>query len=203
MIPLVIIGLVLGTGMVFTLVAIVTILFIIIVCNFYRDPDRTTPAGEGIIIAPADGKIVRIAERSEPLFVREDSVQVSIFMSPADVHVNRIPVSGTVGYFEHIPGSYKVAFDDKSSDENERTLIGIDYGTGRLLFKQISGALARRIVADVSVGKKVQIGERFGMIKLGSRVDVIMPKDWAVQVRMNDRVIAGETIIARRAPANG
>jgi phosphatidylserine decarboxylase len=120
-------------------------------------------------------------------------------MSPLNVHVNRYPISGTVGYFRYYPGEFLVAFDDKASLRNERTHIGVENGAQRVLFKQIAGFVARRIVADLKVGDRVTAGERFGMIKFGSRVDVIMPRSVTVKVGMGDRTVAGETVLAESA----
>ena len=117
-------------------------------------------------------------------------------MSPLNVHVNRYPVSGTVGFFKHYAGEYLVAFDDKSSERNERTHIGIDAGGRKILFKQIAGTIARRIIADLTVGQQAVAGDRFGMIRFGSRVDVLMPKGTAVKVSLGEHVVAGETILA-------
>ncbi|MBI1807888.1 MAG: phosphatidylserine decarboxylase family protein [Ignavibacteria bacterium] len=176
-------------------------LLTVFVLNFFRDPDRVPPHEKTIVVSPADGKVVQIKELFEGEYLKSDAVQVSIFMSPLNVHVNRLPMSGTVGYFEHIPGEYGVAFDDKSSDRNERTLIGIEREGYKILFKQVAGTIARRIVADLRIGQQATIGERFGMIKFGSRVDVIMPKLFQVAVHLNDRVVAGESILARYAVA--
>jgi phosphatidylserine decarboxylase len=176
------------------------LVFFALVLNFFRDPERVTPSGDGLVISPADGKVVVIKERFEGEFLQADAVQVSIFMSPLNVHVNRWPVSGTVGYFKHIPGEYLVAFDDKSSDRNERTHIGVDAGGMKVFFKQIAGTVARRIVADLSVGMPAVAGERFGMIRFGSRVDVLMPKGVAVKVRLGEHVSAGQTVLAEFRP---
>lgn len=178
--------------------AIVGILFVVtlLLINFFRDPKRNIPQEDNIIVSPADGKIVLVKEVFEPEYLKHDATQVSIFMSPLNVHVNRCPVSGEVGYFKHIQGEYLVAFDEKSSERNERTLIGIENKNFKILFKQIAGTVARRIVADLTLGQEVVMGERFGMIKFGSRVDVIMPKSSHIKVQVNDRVVAGETILA-------
>jgi phosphatidylserine decarboxylase len=165
--------------------------------NFFRDPNRITPNEPNIVVSPADGKVVQIKRFMENEFLHGDAVQVSIFMSPLDVHVNRFPISGTVKHFRHIPGKYLVAFEDKSSEVNERTHIGIEQKGFKVLFKQIAGTVARRIVADLTVGQSAVIGERFGMIKFGSRVDVIMPAETEVRVALNDRVHAGETILGK------
>ena len=172
-----------------------------LVLNFFRDPERTVPAGEDLVIAPADGRIISVGPVTEPVYINGAAIRVCIFMSPLDVHVNRFPVSGRIGYMEHVPGRFTAAFRDKASEDNERTLIGIERRGVKILFKQISGALARRIVADVTVGQQAVAGERFGMIKFGSRVDVLMPPSAEVAVRVNDRAVAGQTILAMLAPA--
>ena len=170
-----------------------------LVLNFFRDPDRTIPSDKYSILSPADGTVVVIKEVSEPEFIKGNALQVSIFMSPLNVHVNRFPLSGTVRYFKHVQGEYLVAFDDKSSERNERTLIGIQNGNYKVLFKQIAGTVARRIVAPVSEGQPAVAGERFGMIRFGSRVDVLMPKGTTVKVHLREKVVAGETILAEYA----
>jgi phosphatidylserine decarboxylase len=176
----------------FVLIGIVTLL----VLNFFRDPSRRTPDGERIVVSPCDGRVVLIRQVFEPEFLQRDAVQVSVFMSPLDVHVNRIPISGVVKLVRHVPGEFLAAFDDKSSERNERMHIGIENPETKILFKQIAGAVARRIVAELTPGMSVTIGERFGMIKFGSRVDILMPAGTDVRVGLNDRVIAGETILA-------
>lgn len=171
-------------------------LVLIFTLNFFRDPDRVAPEGQGLIISPADGRVVLIHEVNEDEFLKARGIQVSIFMSPFNVHVNRYPISGTVGLFKHIPGEFIVAFDDKSSTRNERTHIGIENGTLRVLFKQIAGFVARRIVAPVKVGDRAVAGERFGMIRFGSRVDVIVPQACEVKVKVGDNAVAGRTVLA-------
>ena len=172
---------------------IVVLLFTL---NFFRDPDRKPPVGEGLVLSPADGKVVLIKDIRENLYLKSDAVQVSIFMSPLNVHVNRYPINGTVGYFEHIAGEYLVALEEKSSERNERTLIGVERDGKKVLFKQIAGFVARRIVADIKVGDKAVAGERFGMIRFGSRVDVLVPKGSDVKVKLGDKTVAGETVVA-------
>lgn len=164
--------------------------------NFFRDPDRTTPDVPGGIISPADGKVVNISEVEEPEFLGGRALQVCIFMSPFNVHVNRYPVDGTVEFFRYVEGRYVMAFEDKASDLNERTLIGINTGEFKVLFKQIAGFVARRIVCPINVGDSAVAGERFGMIKFGSRVDVLMPLDAEIKVSMDQHVVAGETVLA-------
>jgi phosphatidylserine decarboxylase len=173
-----------------------------LVLNFFRDPERTAPKGDDIVIAPADGRVIAVGPVFEPAYIDGQALRICIFMSPLDVHVNRFPVSGRVGYFEHVAGKFTPAFRDKASEDNDRTLIGIERGKDRVLFKQITGAVARRIVADIEVGQAAVAGERFGMIRFGSRVDVLLPLSAAATVGLNDRTVAGETVIARM-PAKG
>lgn len=172
------------------------LLLLIFTLNFFRDPDRVTPSGNNLVVSPADGKVVIIKDVVEDEYLKGEGVQVSIFMSPLDVHVNRFPMNGTVGYYKYVPGKYLVAFDEKSSLRNERTHIGVEQGGARVLFKQIAGFVARRIVAHVAVGDTARAGERFGMIRFGSRVDVIVPKGADIKVRLGDTPVAGETVLA-------
>ncbi|MCL4511226.1 MAG: phosphatidylserine decarboxylase family protein [Bacteroidetes bacterium] len=163
---------------------------------FFRDPDRTPQmSGDDVIIAPADGKVVYVGEVEEPEFLKTRAKMVSIFMSPVNVHVNRIPWNGTVKFLKYIKGEYLVAFDEKSSDRNERMLIGIENKGQRMLFKQIAGFIARRIVCELSDGQSVKAGERFGMIKFGSRVDVLLPLNCDVKVKLDDKTIGGGTVL--------
>jgi len=170
---------------------------------FFRDPDRSPElSGDAVVISPADGKVVFSGEVDEPEFLKCRSKMVSIFMSPVNVHVNRIPVNGTIEFLKYVRGKYLVAFDEKSSERNERMLIGISQRNpsgenkgNRILFKQIAGFIARRIVCELSEGQAVAAGERFGMIKFGSRVDVHLPLNCNVKVRLNDKTIAGETVL--------
>lgn len=164
--------------------------------NFFRDPDRVTPAGDNLVIAPADGEVILIRDVEEDEYLKGAAIQVSIFMSPLNVHVNRYPITGTVGYFRHIPGEFLVAFDDKASLRNERTHIGVENGSMKVLFKQIAGFVARRIVAPVKEGDRAVAGERFGMIRFGSRVDVLMPRTVTLKIHVGDKTVAGETILA-------
>jgi phosphatidylserine decarboxylase len=178
--------------------AIITVLAVALLftVRFFRDPDRVTPSGARLVVSPADGRVVLVKNLREEEYLGGEAVQVSIFMSPLDVHVNRFPISGIVRYFRHYPGEYLVAFDEKSSLRNERTLIGIENGPTKVLFKQIAGFVARRIVARVKEGDRAVAGERFGMIKFGSRVDVIVPGGSEISVKPGDRTKAGETVLA-------
>ncbi len=164
--------------------------------NFFRDPERKTPAVEGAVVSPADGKVLSISEVDEPEYLQGRVKQVCIFMSPLNVHVNRYPISGRIDYYRYIEGKYLVAFEDKASEVNERTLIGINDGSRKILFKQIAGFIARRIVCPIKLGEAAVVGERFGMIKFGSRVDVLLPLDSEIKANEGDAVTAGETILA-------
>lgn len=177
-------------------VAILSVLLLFFTLYFFRDPERTIPAENNAILSPADGKVVLIKEVHENEYLEQRALQVSIFLSPLNVHVNRFPISGTVRHYKYIPGRYLVAFDEKSSDANERTHIGIENGRVKILFKQIAGFIARRIVADIRLDMVAVAGERFGMIKFGSRVDVLMPASCELKVKLNDTVVGGETILA-------
>lgn len=164
--------------------------------NFFRDPQRDTPEGAGYIIAPADGKVVVVKEVEEPEFLHARARQISIFMSPLNVHVNRNPISGVVRYARYVPGEYFAAFEDKASEKNEQMILGVDNSLGKVLFKQIAGFIARRIVCTLNVGDTVEAGARFGMIKFGSRVDVMLPTSATVRVKVGDQAVAGETVLA-------
>ena len=162
---------------------------------FFRDPDRIPPAKENIVVSPADGRVLFVKEVIDNKFINGKANQVSIFMSPLNVHVNRIPISGTVEYFDYIEGRYVAAFEDKASELNERTEIGITNKNGKIFFTQVAGFVARRIVNELNMGEDVKIGERFGMIKFGSRVDVVAPLNWKPNVKKDESVTAGETIL--------
>lgn len=163
--------------------------------NFFRDPERKVPANENIVVSPADGRVLFVKEVLDDKFLNSRAKMVSIFMSPLNVHVNRIPISGKVEYVKYIQGEYLAAFEDKASERNERNEIGITSSAGKILFTQIAGFVARRIVSELKVGDSVSIGNRFGMIKFGSRVDIIVPLNWQVKVKKDDNVTAGETIL--------
>lgn len=163
---------------------------------FFRDPERATPDGDGLIVSPADGTVVLITPAQDREFLMGPAVQISIFMSPLNVHVNRFPISGTVCYFRYFPGEYLVAYDEKSSLRNERTHIGIQNARMKVMFKQIAGFVARRIVAEVKEGDRAVAGERFGMIRFGSRVDVLVPAGAEVKVKVGEKTVAGETVLA-------
>lgn len=174
---------------------VIAFLLLIFTLNFFRDPERITPSKDNIVVSPADGTVLFVKEVIDEKFLNGKAKQISIFMSPLNVHVNRIPISGTVEYLKHYEGEFIAAFEDKASKRNERTEIGITSEKGKVLFTQIAGFVARRIVCDLKVGDKVKIGERFGMIKFGSRVDILVPNTWQEKVKKDDKVFAGETIL--------
>ena len=173
------------------------IVFAGLVVNFFRDPERAVPDGEHLVTAPADGKIVAITDViTEEKFLQRPCRRVSIFMSPLNVHVNRIPVDGTVLMVQHSAGKFHAAFLDKASEFNEQNAVVVEDRRGeRFLFVQIAGQLARRIICKVDVGAKVVRGDRYGMIMFGSRLDLYVPEVVKLHVAIGDRTAAGETII--------
>lgn len=178
-----------------TVLAVVCILLTAIVVYFFRDPERTVPQDANLILSPADGKVVEIKDEFEKDFIKSTCTRVSIFLSVFDVHVNRIPVSGKVGYLRYQKGSFVQAYKSRASHVNEQTIIGIEYQKSKIVFKQIAGLLARRIVCDIRDGDNVTAGERFGIIKFGSRVDIFLTDDVELKVSMNQKVKGGESII--------
>ncbi len=174
---------------------ILSIAFFVFCLNFFRDPDRNTPDRDDIIVSPADGEIVIAKEVFDNDFIKDTVTQVSIFMSPLNVHVNRIPISGKIEMNKYIKGEYLVAFYEKADKRNERTEIGINSKHGKIMFTQVAGFVARRIVNTLKQNEEVKMGERFGMIKFGSRSDVYAPKNWKLKVKIGDKVTAGETIL--------
>lgn len=199
-------GLVFG-GIVGWILALLGVAFLLFTLYFFRDPERTVPqdAVDGsIILAPADGKVVLVEDVHEPLYLNGPARQVSIFLSPLNVHVNRNPVDGVVEYDEYVPGEYLVAWHPKASEKNERSQIGVRHPSGfQVLYKQIAGAVARRIVYHIKIGDKVTAGERFGIVKFGSRMDVLVPPDSEIVVKVGDRTVAGETVLGRLPAATG
>jgi len=169
-----------------------------LVLYFFRDPDRTTPDDDSLIISPADGKVVLIQDVKEDEYVGEEVTQVSIFLSPLNVHVNRIPISGKLEYVKYYPGKYLMAWEDHASEMNERAHFGVIHPSGmKMMFKQITGFMARRIVYHLEEGDKLKAGERFGIMKFGSRMDLLLPKNVKVDVKIGDKTVAGESIIGK------
>ena len=179
------------------IIFIISVLLFLIVLQFFRSPARKIIINEKCILAPADGKVVVIEETDETEVLKEKRIQVSIFMSPVNVHVNRYPVSGEVIYSKYHPGLFLVAWHPKSSTENERTTVVIQNNAHvKILLRQIAGALARRIVCYPLEGWKVRQGDEMGFIKFGSRVDLFLPLNSTINVTLNQKVTGGETIIA-------
>lgn len=166
------------------------------VVAFFRDPVREGKRGDDVAIAPADGKVVDVREVDEPAFVGGKALRICIFMNVFDVHVNRYPLAGTVAYRHYNPGKFLHAADEKSSLENEQSLVGLTTARGKVLVRQIAGLIARRIVTDDVVGTTVRQGERLGLIRFGSRVDLYLPTDAKAAVRVGDRTTAGVTVVA-------
>jgi phosphatidylserine decarboxylase len=174
----------------------ISVFLFLIVLQFFRSPKVVINQNENQILAPADGKVVVIEETEESEFLKEKRIQVSIFMSPLNVHINRNPIGGKVTYCKYHPGKYLVAWHPKSSTENERTSIAIQNQRGSLLMRQIAGALARRIVWYVKEGEQVNQGEEFGFIKFGSRVDIFLPLTASIKVQIGQKTTGGKTVIA-------
>jgi phosphatidylserine decarboxylase len=174
---------------------VVSLAFLGFTTNFFRDPERTTPKGENLIVSPADGKVIVIKNIRDDEFFHAEVQQISIFMSPLNVHVNRNPITGTVRHTRYVQGEFFAAFEDKASEKNEQMIVGLEGANGKVMLKQIAGFVARRIVCPVKVGDSVNVGERFGMIKFGSRVDVFFPLSVNVRVQIGDITKAGETIL--------
>jgi len=177
---------------------VISIIFISFTLYFFRDPVRQIPENlkSGDVLSPADGKVMMIEEVQENEFIKGPAKVIGIFLSPLNVHVNRVPISGTVKFYQYIKGEFIAAYDHASADKNERTLIGIEGDRFKVLFKQITGFVARRIVCELRVGDKVKIGDKFGMIKFGSRTDVIMPINANIKVSVNQKVTGGITLLA-------
>jgi phosphatidylserine decarboxylase len=178
------------------LLAFFLTLIAIWVAYFFRDPERTGERGEQLVVAPADGKVVQIIEVDEPAFLKGRAIQISIFMNVFNVHVNRYPVSGTVGYVHYNPGKFLNAAAEKASLENEQSSVGIKGMRHKVLMRQIAGLIARRIVTYSKVGDKAVQGERMGLIRFGSRVDVFVPVGSKARVELGQLTTAGVTVIA-------
>ncbi len=179
------------------IVVVLSIILAIIVLQFFRVPVRTTVQNPKYIIAPADGKVVVIEEVIESEYFRDARRQVSIFMSPINVHINFNPICGIITYFKYHPGKFLVAWHPKSSTDNERTTIVSKHANGtEVLFRQVAGFMARRICWYVEVGTKVEQGKEFGFIKFGSRIDIYLPLSAKILVKLDDIPVGGETVIA-------
>ena len=164
---------------------------------FFRDPEREIPSGDGMVISPGDGKIIDIREVNEPSFVGGMCRRITIFLSVFNVHVQRAPVSGKVAHREYRPGEFAVAWHPKASEKNEQSSLGLNVRGHRVLVRQIAGLIARRIVTYPEQGEHVERGERIGIIRFGSRVDLFIPLDWSLHCAVGDKVAGGSTVLAR------
>jgi phosphatidylserine decarboxylase len=169
------------------------------IAYFFRDPKRTAPPDLALVLSAADGRVITIDEVDEPTYMSGRCRRVAIFLSIFDVHVQRSPITGSVGHRQYSPGTYAAAWGDKASEHNERASLGINGEAGRVLVLQIAGLVARRIVTDPEEGDRVVRGQRIGLIRFGSRVEMFLPLEWHVDARVGDRVRAGQTPIARIA----
>jgi phosphatidylserine decarboxylase len=178
------------------LLAVVLTILALWVAYFFRDPERTGERGTHIVVAPADGKLIMITEVDEPAFVGGRAMRLSIFMNVFNVHVNRYPVDGTVKYVHYNKGRFLNAAAEKSSLENEQSSVGIDTGEYRILVRQIAGLVARRIVTYSRLNDVVKQGDRMGIIRFGSRVDVFIPTDAKLRIKLGTLTTAGSTVLA-------
>lgn len=188
---------ILDDGLIKLILQSVSILILLLILQFFRNPVRKTIINEKHIISPVDGKVVNIEKVYEKEYFKDERLQVSIFMSPFNVHVTRYPISGKVKFSKYHPGEYLVAWHPKSSEKNERTTIVLENKVvGEILYRQIAGALARRIVNYAKVGENVTQGKDAGFIKFGSRVDLFLPVDSILNIEINQHVRGGEDIIS-------
>ncbi|HED06826.1 MAG TPA: phosphatidylserine decarboxylase family protein [Ignavibacteria bacterium] len=192
---IIVIGILFTSGLLNIFLIVIPAFLILFSINFFRDPERNTPQADNIIVSPADGKVLFVKKVNANKYVNEEGTQISIFMSPLNVHVNRIPINGKIEFVEYIKGKYIAAFEDKASEVNERSEFGIKSKYGKVFFTQVAGFVARRIVYNLNIGDNVTIGKRFGMIKFGSRADVVVDNKWHAKVKKDDIVKAGETIL--------
>ncbi len=176
---------------------LVSVIFYLLILQFFRNPVFEITPNSKHVLAPADGKVVVVEETEETEYLKSRKKQISIFMSPVNVHVNRSPVSGVISFFKYHPGKYLVAWHPKSSTENERTTVAVRMQNGaEVVFRQIAGALARRIKWYIKEGQPIEQGQEFGFIKFGSRVDIFLPLDAEITVKVGDITKGGRTIIA-------
>jgi len=171
-----------------------SVVFLFMIC-FFRDPARSGVFQPGQIAAPADGKVVIVRETDDTFLLKQKVLQVSIFLSPMDVHINRIPVTGKVIYQQYHPGKFLPAFEEKASLANEQMHLGIETPYGKILMKQIAGILARRVVCYPKLGDEVTAGQRMGLMKFGSRIDIMLPLGTKVKVKVGDKVRGGITVL--------
>src|SRR4030042_6217250 len=178
-------------------IAILPLIITLFMVLFFRDPERKIPEGEGIFVSPADGEVILIKDVYEKDYLKAESKEISIFMSLLNVHVNRSSCDGKVSLVKHSSGKFLVAHKDAASMENENTVMVLEGKDGKIVVRQVAGFLARRIVCRAEVGDKLRRGERYGMIKFGSRLDVYLPKDVKIKVKAGDKIKAGESILGQ------
>jgi phosphatidylserine decarboxylase len=197
---LIIVAILFTKGWMMLLPGVPGVVLLVFTLWFFRDPDRVVPQeaiqDKSIVISPADGRVVQIID-IENEYIGGKAKQISIFLSPLDVHVNRIPFSGVVKHFAYYPGKYMVAWDERASHDNEQTHIFVESDEGKVFFKQIVGVLARRLVWDIKEGDSVDVGQRFGMMKFGSRMDIIVNKESDIYVKVGESTVAGESILCK------
>jgi phosphatidylserine decarboxylase len=194
-IVLILISILIGNTPAKIILICISVVFLLFSLYFFRDPDRNPPKEDNVVVSPADGKVLIVRKTDGNSFIGGEAWQISIFMSPLDVHVNRIPINGKVEYLNYVEGEYLVAYHDKADEKNERNEIGIMSKFGNVFFTQVAGLVARRIICELNLGDDVNIGDRFGMIKFGSRVDVLVSTEWTPKVTEGQHVTAGETIL--------
>lgn len=179
-------------------IIIAGLLFLLFTLFFFRNPKRVPPEGDDLLLAPADGKVISISRVTENAYIKGEATQISIFLSPLDVHVNWVPAAGKIEYLKYHPGLYLVAWHEKSSTLNERSEFGLLHPSGtKIFFRQITGFVARRIVYDLNEGDVTVAGQRFGMMKFGSRMDIIVPDNVKLSVKTGDRTKGAITVIGR------
>jgi phosphatidylserine decarboxylase len=175
--------------------AVLSLVVTLFVLFFFRDPERMVPEGRDVVVSPADGKVIVVKDVFEPDYLKQDMKQISIFLSVFNVHVNRSPCSGTVELVKYNPGKFHVASVDKASLDNEQTAMVIGDGKHKIVVKQIAGLIARRIICYAKAGDMIKAGERYGLIRFGSRVDIFLPKTADIRVKVGDRVKGARDII--------
>jgi phosphatidylserine decarboxylase len=185
-----------GRGL-FTWMTVLTGVLTLFTLFFFRDPAPAVPSGEDLVLAPGEGRVIQITQVEEPVFLQQLATRISIFLSVFNVHVQRAPVTGQVEYRDYTPGKYLAAWNPAASEENEQASIGFQTGDHRVLVRQIAGLVARRVVSDPGEGDSVTRGDRIGIIRFGSRVDLFIPPEWEVKCREGEKVKVGETVLAR------
>jgi phosphatidylserine decarboxylase len=175
---------------------VISLVLVFFMAFFFRDPDRVVPGGEGLFVSPADGRVIGIRNVPEKKYIDTEATEISIFMSPLDVHVNRSPCDGKVVAVRYSPGKFMAAYKDDASMRNENIVMVIENETGKVLVRQVAGFVARRAVCRVKEGYILKRGERYGIIKFSSRLDVYLPKGAEIKVKIGDKTKAGETVIA-------